>query len=163
MLVKRFAEEEAAEVKKSKLYRPAAKFVPAPQHASPASSAESKKAVSWHSAFYAAGRFRLRFIHSSGISPCLMNRCLKGRRKKRRRVIWSCSKRNLSCKWSEKYDQSPGNVCLTNMFMCVKKKKKKQNTRGARGKAQTEENWPWCRWRRGRVGRPGLATIGTIK
>ncbi|XP_071754193.1 U2 snRNP-associated SURP motif-containing protein [Centroberyx gerrardi] len=36
-------EEEAAEVKKSKLYRPASKFVPASQHVSPVQSADSKK------------------------------------------------------------------------------------------------------------------------
>lgn len=40
------AEEEAAEVKKSKLYRPATKFVPVSQHVSPVSFAESKKSVS---------------------------------------------------------------------------------------------------------------------
>uniref|UniRef100_A0A4W6CKQ5 Zgc:163098 n=1 Tax=Lates calcarifer TaxID=8187 RepID=A0A4W6CKQ5_LATCA len=39
-------EEEAAEVKKSKLYRPATKFVPVSQHVLPVSSAESKKSVS---------------------------------------------------------------------------------------------------------------------
>lgn len=39
-----FAEEEAAEVKKSKLYQPATKFVHVSQHVSP--SAESKKSVS---------------------------------------------------------------------------------------------------------------------
>ncbi|KAM6911921.1 U2 snRNP-associated SURP motif-containing protein isoform 1-T1 [Lycodopsis pacificus] len=39
-------EEEAAEVKKNKLYRPAGKFVPVSQHASPVSSADSKKSVS---------------------------------------------------------------------------------------------------------------------
>ncbi len=44
-----FAEEEAAEVKKSKLYRPATKFVPVSQHVSPVSSAESKKSVSLYS------------------------------------------------------------------------------------------------------------------
>ncbi|KAG7236700.1 hypothetical protein INR49_000594 [Caranx melampygus] len=38
-------EEEAAEVKKSKLYRPATKFVPVPQNVLPASSAESKKSI----------------------------------------------------------------------------------------------------------------------
>ncbi|XP_061595637.1 U2 snRNP-associated SURP motif-containing protein isoform X3 [Cololabis saira] len=38
-------EEEAADAKRSKLYRPATKFSPAPQHMSPTSSAESKKAV----------------------------------------------------------------------------------------------------------------------
>lgn len=38
-------EEEAAEVKKSKLYRPATKFVPVSQHISPVSSAESKKSA----------------------------------------------------------------------------------------------------------------------
>ncbi|XP_069002657.1 U2 snRNP-associated SURP motif-containing protein isoform X1 [Embiotoca jacksoni] len=38
-------EEEAAEVKKSKLYRPATKFVPVSQHVSPTSSAESKKST----------------------------------------------------------------------------------------------------------------------
>ncbi|XP_054481243.1 U2 snRNP-associated SURP motif-containing protein isoform X2 [Anoplopoma fimbria] len=38
-------EEEAAEVKKNKLYRPATKFVPVSQHGSPVSSAESKKAT----------------------------------------------------------------------------------------------------------------------
>uniref|UniRef100_A0A667XCU5 Zgc:163098 n=1 Tax=Myripristis murdjan TaxID=586833 RepID=A0A667XCU5_9TELE len=38
-------EEEAAEVKKSKLYRPASKFVPASQHGSPVQSAESKKPI----------------------------------------------------------------------------------------------------------------------
>ncbi|XP_041807715.1 U2 snRNP-associated SURP motif-containing protein isoform X1 [Chelmon rostratus] len=38
-------EEEAAEVKKSKLYRPATKFVPVSQHVSPLSSAESKKST----------------------------------------------------------------------------------------------------------------------
>ncbi|XP_074468376.1 U2 snRNP-associated SURP motif-containing protein [Sebastes fasciatus] len=38
-------EEEAAEVKKSKLYRPATKFVPVSQHVSPVSSAESKKST----------------------------------------------------------------------------------------------------------------------
>ncbi|CAK6953746.1 U2 snRNP-associated SURP motif-containing protein isoform X1 [Scomber scombrus] len=36
-------EEEAAEVKKNKLYRPASKFVPVSQHVSSASSAENKK------------------------------------------------------------------------------------------------------------------------
>uniref|UniRef100_A0A3Q3MYX8 Zgc:163098 n=1 Tax=Mastacembelus armatus TaxID=205130 RepID=A0A3Q3MYX8_9TELE len=36
-------EEEAAEVQKSKLYRPATKFVPVSQHVSSASSAENKK------------------------------------------------------------------------------------------------------------------------
>lgn len=44
-----FTEEEAAEVKKSKLYRPATKFVPVPQNVLPASSAESKKSVSLYS------------------------------------------------------------------------------------------------------------------
>ncbi|KAM6906950.1 U2 snRNP-associated SURP motif-containing protein [Xenentodon cancila] len=38
-------EEEAADVKKSKLYRPATKFTPASQHMSPTSSAESKKSL----------------------------------------------------------------------------------------------------------------------
>ncbi|GAA6232282.1 U2 snRNP-associated SURP motif-containing protein-like isoform X3 [Lates japonicus] len=38
-------EEEAAEVKKSKLYRPATKFVPVSQHVLPVSSAESKKST----------------------------------------------------------------------------------------------------------------------
>ncbi|XP_072231637.1 U2 snRNP-associated SURP motif-containing protein [Leuresthes tenuis] len=38
-------EEEAAEVKKSKLYRPAAKFVPVPPHVSPPTAAESKKSA----------------------------------------------------------------------------------------------------------------------
>ncbi|KAM9349012.1 LOW QUALITY PROTEIN: U2 snRNP-associated SURP motif-containing protein [Symphorus nematophorus] len=38
-------EEEAAEVKKSKLYQPATKFVPESQHVSPVSSAESKKST----------------------------------------------------------------------------------------------------------------------
>ncbi|XP_042354812.1 U2 snRNP-associated SURP motif-containing protein [Plectropomus leopardus] len=38
-------EEEAAEVKKSKLYRPATKFVPVSQNVSPVSSAESKKST----------------------------------------------------------------------------------------------------------------------
>uniref|UniRef100_A0A8C3G1F0 Zgc:163098 n=1 Tax=Cyclopterus lumpus TaxID=8103 RepID=A0A8C3G1F0_CYCLU len=38
-------EEEAAEVKKNKLYRPAGKFVPVSQHGSPVSSAESKKST----------------------------------------------------------------------------------------------------------------------
>ncbi|KAM4546080.1 U2 snRNP-associated SURP motif-containing protein isoform 2-T4 [Odontesthes bonariensis] len=38
-------EEEAAEVKKSKLYRPATKFVPVPQHVSPPATAESKKSA----------------------------------------------------------------------------------------------------------------------
>uniref|UniRef100_G3QBW7 Zgc:163098 n=1 Tax=Gasterosteus aculeatus TaxID=69293 RepID=G3QBW7_GASAC len=38
-------EEEAAEVKKNKLYRPAGKFVPVSQHVSPVSSAESKKST----------------------------------------------------------------------------------------------------------------------
>ncbi|XP_056252799.1 U2 snRNP-associated SURP motif-containing protein [Seriola aureovittata] len=38
-------EEEAAEVKKSKLYRPATKFVPVSQNVLPASSAESKKSI----------------------------------------------------------------------------------------------------------------------
>ncbi|XP_038563719.1 U2 snRNP-associated SURP motif-containing protein isoform X1 [Micropterus salmoides] len=38
-------EEEAEEVKKSKLYRPATKLVPVPQHVSPVSSAESKKST----------------------------------------------------------------------------------------------------------------------
>ncbi|XP_008274434.1 U2 snRNP-associated SURP motif-containing protein [Stegastes partitus] len=36
-------EEEAEEVKKSKVYRPATKFVPVSQHASPVSSSESRK------------------------------------------------------------------------------------------------------------------------
>uniref|UniRef100_A0A672PVP3 U2 snRNP-associated SURP motif-containing protein-like n=1 Tax=Sinocyclocheilus grahami TaxID=75366 RepID=A0A672PVP3_SINGR len=39
-------EEEAAEVKKSKLYRPASKFTSPPQNASPVQSAEVKKTVS---------------------------------------------------------------------------------------------------------------------
>ncbi|KAM3600808.1 uncharacterized protein V6R79_002768 [Siganus canaliculatus] len=38
-------EEEAAEVKKSKLYRPATKVAPASQHVPPASSADSKKSI----------------------------------------------------------------------------------------------------------------------
>ncbi|XP_070699169.1 U2 snRNP-associated SURP motif-containing protein [Pempheris klunzingeri] len=38
-------EEEAAEIKKSKLYRPATKFVPVSQHVSPVSSADSKKST----------------------------------------------------------------------------------------------------------------------
>ncbi|KAI4871404.1 hypothetical protein NFI96_007445, partial [Prochilodus magdalenae] len=38
-------DEEAAEVKKSKLYRPASKFTPVPQNASPVQSAELKKTV----------------------------------------------------------------------------------------------------------------------
>ncbi|KAI3373598.1 hypothetical protein L3Q82_022193, partial [Scortum barcoo] len=38
-------EEEEEEVKKSKLYRPATKFVPVSQHVSPVSSAESKKSA----------------------------------------------------------------------------------------------------------------------
>lgn len=38
-------EEEAAEVKKSKLYRPATKFVPVSQQVSPVSSAEGKKSA----------------------------------------------------------------------------------------------------------------------
>uniref|UniRef100_A0A3B4U6A4 Zgc:163098 n=1 Tax=Seriola dumerili TaxID=41447 RepID=A0A3B4U6A4_SERDU len=38
-------EEEAAEVKKSKLYRPATKFAPVSQNVLPASSAESKKSI----------------------------------------------------------------------------------------------------------------------
>ncbi|KAK5621499.1 hypothetical protein CRENBAI_004001 [Crenichthys baileyi] len=38
-------EEEEAEIKKSKLYRPATRFVPVSQHASPPSSSESKKSV----------------------------------------------------------------------------------------------------------------------
>lgn len=42
-----FAEEEAAEVKKSKLYQPATKFVPVSQHVSFVSSAENKKSVSF--------------------------------------------------------------------------------------------------------------------
>lgn len=41
-----FAEEAAEELKKSKLYRPATKLVPVSQHASAASSVESKKSVS---------------------------------------------------------------------------------------------------------------------
>uniref|UniRef100_A0A8P4GAR1 Zgc:163098 n=1 Tax=Dicentrarchus labrax TaxID=13489 RepID=A0A8P4GAR1_DICLA len=39
------SKEDEAEVKKSKLYRPGTKFVPVPQHVSPVSSAESKKAT----------------------------------------------------------------------------------------------------------------------
>lgn len=39
-------EEEAAEVKKSKLYRPASKFTSPPQNASPVQPAEVKKTVS---------------------------------------------------------------------------------------------------------------------
>ncbi|XP_058483040.1 U2 snRNP-associated SURP motif-containing protein [Solea solea] len=38
-------EEEAAEIKKNKLYRPATQLVPVSQHVSPLSSAESKKAT----------------------------------------------------------------------------------------------------------------------
>nr|XP_020454418.1 U2 snRNP-associated SURP motif-containing protein-like isoform X1 [Monopterus albus]XP_020454419.1 U2 snRNP-associated SURP motif-containing protein-like isoform X1 [Monopterus albus]XP_020454420.1 U2 snRNP-associated SURP motif-containing protein-like isoform X1 [Monopterus albus]XP_020454421.1 U2 snRNP-associated SURP motif-containing protein-like isoform X1 [Monopterus albus]XP_020454422.1 U2 snRNP-associated SURP motif-containing protein-like isoform X1 [Monopterus albus]XP_020454423.1 len=38
-------EEEAAEVKKNKLYRPSTKFAPVSQHVSPVSSAESKKST----------------------------------------------------------------------------------------------------------------------
>uniref|UniRef100_A0A3P8RP72 Zgc:163098 n=1 Tax=Amphiprion percula TaxID=161767 RepID=A0A3P8RP72_AMPPE len=38
-------EEEAEEVRKSKVYRPSAKFVPTSQHVSPVSSAESKKST----------------------------------------------------------------------------------------------------------------------
>uniref|UniRef100_A0A146Y2S7 U2 snRNP-associated SURP motif-containing protein n=1 Tax=Fundulus heteroclitus TaxID=8078 RepID=A0A146Y2S7_FUNHE len=38
-------EEEEAEIKKSKLYRPSTKFVPVSQHGSPTSSSESKKAA----------------------------------------------------------------------------------------------------------------------
>ncbi|KAM4727275.1 U2 snRNP-associated SURP motif-containing protein [Anableps anableps] len=38
-------EEEEAEIKKSKLYRPTTKFVPVSQHASPTSSSESKKSA----------------------------------------------------------------------------------------------------------------------
>nr|XP_019941161.1 PREDICTED: U2 snRNP-associated SURP motif-containing protein-like [Paralichthys olivaceus]XP_019941162.1 PREDICTED: U2 snRNP-associated SURP motif-containing protein-like [Paralichthys olivaceus]XP_019941163.1 PREDICTED: U2 snRNP-associated SURP motif-containing protein-like [Paralichthys olivaceus] len=38
-------EEEAAEVKKNKLYRPPTKFVPVSQHVSPVSSTESRKAT----------------------------------------------------------------------------------------------------------------------
>lgn len=44
--VSALAEEEAAEVKKNKLYRPATKFVPVSQHVAPASSTEGKKSVS---------------------------------------------------------------------------------------------------------------------
>ena len=46
-----FAEEEAAEVKKSKLYRPATKFVPVSPNISPILTAENKKAVSLFSDF----------------------------------------------------------------------------------------------------------------
>lgn len=52
-----FTEEEAAEVKKSKLYRPATKFVPVPQNVSPASSAESKKSVSLYGVGVAVGEW----------------------------------------------------------------------------------------------------------
>ena len=50
-----YAEEEAAEVKKSKLYRPVTKVVPAPQQVSPVSvvSADSKKSVSLYSLYVA--------------------------------------------------------------------------------------------------------------
>lgn len=44
-----FAEEEESEIKKSKLYRPATKFVPVSQHSSPTSLSDSKKSVSWYS------------------------------------------------------------------------------------------------------------------
>lgn len=45
-IVVHFPEEEAAEVKKSKLYRPASKFTSPPQNASPVQPAEVKKTVS---------------------------------------------------------------------------------------------------------------------
>lgn len=41
-----FSEEEAAEVKKSKLYRPSSKFTAPPQNTSPVHPAELKKTVS---------------------------------------------------------------------------------------------------------------------
>lgn len=46
IFVVRFSEEEAAEVKKSKLYRPASKFNSPPQNTSPVQPAEVKKTVS---------------------------------------------------------------------------------------------------------------------
>lgn len=46
MFVVHLSEEEAAEVKKSKLYRPASKFNSPPQNASPVQPSEVKKAVS---------------------------------------------------------------------------------------------------------------------
>jgi len=46
VFVVQLSEEEAAEVKKSKLYRPASKFNSPPQNASPVQPTEVKKAVS---------------------------------------------------------------------------------------------------------------------
>lgn len=43
-----FAEEEAAEVKKSKLYRPNTKFTSVSQNVSPAHSSEVRRPVSHH-------------------------------------------------------------------------------------------------------------------
>ncbi len=45
-VVVHYSEEEAAEVKKSKLYRPASKFSSPPQNTSPVQPAEVKKTVS---------------------------------------------------------------------------------------------------------------------
>lgn len=45
-VVVHFSEEEAAEVKKSKLYRPASKFTSPPENTSPVQTADVKKTVS---------------------------------------------------------------------------------------------------------------------
>ncbi|KAK1788483.1 hypothetical protein P4O66_016002 [Electrophorus voltai] len=78
-------EEEAAEVKKSKLYRPATKFTPLPPNALPVQSAELRKNVSSSGVHVQrtaqVGAFLSRHQHCTGIAPQVVKKKTEEKKK----------------------------------------------------------------------------------